>query len=115
MQTMLSQDIGVLVAPPGAGKTVMGCYAIAQRHVPTLVLSHRKPILEQWRRQLMEFLKLESSQIGQMGGGRDRQTGIVDLGMLQSLEGKPPAELDAFLAVWFCCDRRMPPHPGGNF
>jgi superfamily II DNA or RNA helicase len=98
MQTMLSQDIGALVAPPGAGKTVMGCYAIAQRNVPTLVLSHRKPILEQWRRQLMEFLKLESSQIGQMGGGRDRQTGIVDLGMLQSLEGKPPAELDAFFS-----------------
>src|SRR5437879_1539576 len=79
MQTMLSHDIGVLVAPPGAGKTVMGCYAIAERNVPSLVLSHRKPILEQWRRQLMTFLKLKSSDIGQIGGGRDRQTGVIDL------------------------------------
>jgi superfamily II DNA or RNA helicase len=100
MQTMLSQDIGVLVAPPGTGKTVMGCYAIALRNVPTLVLSHRKPILEQWRRQLMEFLKLESSQIGQIGGGQDRQTGIVNLGMLQTLDGKPPADLDILFSSY---------------
>src|SRR5207247_1237751 len=28
-----------------------------------------------------------SSQIGQIGGGRDRQTGVLDLAMLQTLEG----------------------------
>jgi hypothetical protein len=38
--------MGVLIAPPGAGKTVMGCYAIAKRNVPTLILAHRKPILD---------------------------------------------------------------------
>lgn len=84
-KAVLSHDIGVLIAPPGAGKTVMGCYAAAKRNVPTLILSHRKPILEQWRTQLMALLDLPSAKIGQFGGGRDRQTGIIDLAMLQSL------------------------------
>ncbi len=86
IQAVLSHDQGVFVAPPGAGKTVMGCFAIARRNVPTLILAHRKPILEQWRAQLMELLGLPSKQIGQVGGGRNRRSGIVDLAMIQSLK-----------------------------
>jgi hypothetical protein len=83
---LLMHDMGVLVAPPGAGKTVMACYMVAKRNLPTLVLAHRKPILEQWRAQLMKFLGLSSRQIGQEGGGRSRLSGIVDLAMIQSLK-----------------------------
>jgi len=85
IKEVLSHDIGVLVAPPGAGKTVMGCYAAAQRGLPTLILGDRKPLLEQWRVQLMALLGLKSRQVGQVGGGRHRQSGIVDLAMVQSL------------------------------
>ncbi|MBI4397277.1 MAG: DEAD/DEAH box helicase family protein [Elusimicrobia bacterium] len=85
MQAVLAHDMGFLVAPPGAGKTVMGCYAAARRGLPTLILADRKPILEQWRKQLMALLGLSSRQIGQVGGGRDRQSGVVDLAMLPSL------------------------------
>ena len=85
VQTLLANEIGVLVAPPGAGKTVMGCFVIAKRSLPTLILAHRKPILEQWRVQLMKLLGLPSRDIGQIGGGRKRLSGIVDLAMIQSL------------------------------
>ena len=85
MRQLLAREMGVLVAPPGAGKTIMGCFAVARRNVPTLILSHRKPILEQWRAQLMETLGLSSRDIGQVGGGRNKQRGMVDLGMIQSL------------------------------
>lgn len=85
MKAMLAHDMGFLVAPPGAGKTVMGCFAAAQRGLPTLILTDRKPILEQWRKQLTTLLGLSSRQIGQVGGGRDRQSGVVDLAMMPSL------------------------------
>jgi superfamily II DNA or RNA helicase len=86
IRAALSGDMGVLIAPPGAGKTVMGCYAVAARNMPTLILAHRKPILDQWRAQLGVLLGLSSRMIGQVGGGRNRQTGIIDLGMMQSLK-----------------------------
>jgi hypothetical protein len=40
-------DIGVLLAPPGVGKTVIGTYLIAARARNTLVLVHRQPLLDQ--------------------------------------------------------------------
>lgn len=84
--TLLRHEMGVLVAPPGAGKTVMGCYMVAKRNLPTLILAHRKPILEQWRAQLMKLLGLAPREIGQEGGGRSRLSGIVDLAMIQSVK-----------------------------
>jgi superfamily II DNA or RNA helicase len=98
VQAVLSDDMGVLIAPPGAGKTVMGCYAVAERNVPTLILAHRKPILDQWRTQLGDLLGLSSRLIGQVGGGRNRQTAVIDLGMMQSL--KRFDDLEAFFSKY---------------
>lgn len=98
MEEVLPYETGVLVAPPGAGKTVMGCYAVAKRNVPTLILGHRKPILEQWRNQLLSLLGLSSREIGQVGGGRHRQSGIIDLAMIQSLKGVD--DLEAFFSEY---------------
>lgn len=92
MRAVLRNDMGVLVAPPGAGKTVMGCFAVAERNVPTLILVHRKPILEQWRAQLTALLGLSSTDIGQIEGGKKRQTGLVDLCMIQSLKRREDLE-----------------------
>src|SRR5271156_2902725 len=71
----LAHDDGVLVAPPGTGKTVIACAAIAARQLPTLVLAHSKPLLDQWRAQLQALLGLASKEIGQIGGGRRKLTG----------------------------------------
>jgi superfamily II DNA or RNA helicase len=98
MEAILPYDMGVLVAPPGAGKTVMGCYAIARRNVPTIILAHRKPILDQWRFQIGELLGLPSRLVGQVGGGRNRQTGVIDLGMMQSLRRFD--DLEAFFSKY---------------
>jgi hypothetical protein len=77
--------MGLLVAPPGSGKTVIGCALIARHKVPTLVIVDRKPLVEQWRDRLITHLDLTARQIGQLGGGRRRATGIVDVAMVQSL------------------------------
>jgi len=81
-------EIGIFVAPPGSGKTVVGIYLIAQRRLSTLVLVHRKPLLEQWHSQLTEFLNLPPEQIGCIGGGKDSRTRRIDVAMLQSLVRK---------------------------
>lgn len=80
-----AHEIGVLVAPPGAGKTVMGCNIIAKRKVPTLVLVHRMPLLEQWKMQISTFLGIEIKKIGTLGGQKKKQTGQIDIAMLQTL------------------------------
>jgi superfamily II DNA or RNA helicase len=85
VRAMLDHDCGVLVAPPGSGKTVMGAYLTASRAVRTLVLVHRRPLLEQWVNQLAMFLDKSPSDIGQIGGGRSRTTGTLDVAMFQSL------------------------------
>jgi len=98
VQVMSRHDMGVLVAPPGAGKTVMACALIAHHQAPTLVLVDRAPLLQQWRDRLHTHLSLPRQQIGQIGGGKTTRTGVVDLAMLQTLvrHHDPAALLDGY-------------------
>ena len=84
-QALLAHDAGVFVAPPGVGKTVVGTYLVAVRARSTLILVHRQPLLDQWVAQLGMFLGLDPKAIGQIGAGKRRPTGRLDVAMLQSL------------------------------
>jgi superfamily II DNA or RNA helicase len=84
IEAVLQHDEGVLVAPPGAGKTVMGCATIAKRGVSTLILVHRKPLMDQWHERLQKFLGLSRREIHILGKSRYR-TAPVALGMLQTV------------------------------
>ena len=82
---LLVHDIGVFVAPPGIGKTVVGTYLVAQRARSALILVHRQPLLDHWVAQLSLFLGIDAKTIGQIGGGKRKPTGRLDVAMLQSL------------------------------
>ena len=66
---LVAHEIGVRVAPPGVGKTVVGVHLVAERGRSTLILVHRRPLLDQWREQLSLFLGIEPRAIGQIGAG----------------------------------------------
>jgi hypothetical protein len=84
-RALLANDTGVFVAPPGIGKTVLGTYLLAERACSTLILVHRKPLLEQWMAQLAIFLGLDEKAIGHIGGGKRKPNGSLDVAMIQSL------------------------------
>jgi len=96
VRVMLANDHGVLVAPPGVGKTVMACSIAAQRNLPALVLVHRQPLSDRWRVHLTNLVGLSSKEIGQLGSGKNRCTHMVDLAMIQTLKGVDDPE--AFFA-----------------
>lgn len=58
---------------------------IAARKTNTLVLVHRKRLLDQWVERLAAFLDIPSNQIGVIGGGKRKPTCIVDVAVIQSL------------------------------
>lgn len=87
-RALLKHDDGIFVAPPGIGKTVLGTHLISQRACSTLVLVHRKPLLEQWKAQLAMFLNIDEKSIGQIGGGQRKPNGRLDVAMMQSLAHK---------------------------
>ena len=85
---MIAHDDGILSATTAFGKTVVAAWLIAARKTNTLVLVHRRQLLDQWRERLATFLNLPIKDIGQIGGGRRRPTGIIDVAVIQSLNRK---------------------------
>jgi superfamily II DNA or RNA helicase/very-short-patch-repair endonuclease len=87
-KAMLAHDIGVLAATTAFGKTVVSAWLIAQRGVNTLVLVHRRQLLDQWIDRLATFLGMPAKSIGRIGGGRSRPNGMLDVAVIQSLARK---------------------------
>ena len=99
MRCMLPYNVGTLSATTAFGKTVFAIAMIAKRKVNTLVLVHRKSLLDQWKKQLEEFLEINEtvidddkkqksrknqSPIGLLYSGKNSIHGIVDIALMQS-------------------------------
>ena len=82
---LLERDTGVLAATTAFGKTVVAASLLASRKANTLVLVHRRQLMDQWTARLGAFLDLPASAIGRISGGGRKPTGIVDVAVIQSL------------------------------
>jgi len=86
VKEMSKHDAGILYAPTAFGKTVTAIGMIAKRKANTLILVHSRQLLDQWKERLRAFLP--EAEIGVIGGGKKRPTGIIDIATYQSLINK---------------------------
>ena len=84
-QALLAEDIGVLSATTGFGKTVLAASIIAKRGANTLILVHRRQLLDQWLARLATFLDTSDLKIGHLGSGKRKLSGQIDVALMQSL------------------------------
>jgi len=79
------KDFGVITAPPGSGKTVIGLKIIAEKKQPALIIVHRKQLLEQWVERIQTFLGIPKNEIGRIGQGKVKLGKDITVAMIQSL------------------------------
>jgi superfamily II DNA or RNA helicase len=87
-EALLRYDNGVLAASPAFGKTVIAAFMIAQRKTNVLILVHRQQLMEQWVTRLSSFLGISKSDIGKIGAGKRKVSGMIDVAVIQSLSRK---------------------------
>lgn len=79
------KDFGVITAPPGSGKTMIGLKIIAEKQQPAMIIVHRKHLLEQWVERIQAFLGIPKSEIGRIGQGKAKSGKFITVAMIQSL------------------------------
>lgn len=85
LEEIESNDFGVIVAPAGAGKTIIGLELIARKLQPALILVHRKQLLDQWVERIQAFLGIPKAEIGQISGSKKKIGKQITVAMMQSL------------------------------
>lgn len=76
---------GVLVAPPGSGKTVMALELISRKKQPALIITHRKQIYTQWLERIESFLNMPRKEIGRYCSTKKSIKYPVTVAMVQTL------------------------------
>ncbi len=104
LRHLLQHNTGILSGTTAFGKTIVAIKLIAEKKINTLILVDKISLLSQWRERLSEFLIInetlpegqittapkkgrckKKSVIGQIGGGKNALSGIVDIAVMQSL------------------------------
>lgn len=80
------KDFGIIVAPPGSGKTVLSLAIIKDKQQPALILVHRKQLADQWMERIESFLGIPKKEIGRIGQGKNRPGKHITVAMIQSVE-----------------------------
>ncbi|HEX7845982.1 MAG TPA: DEAD/DEAH box helicase family protein, partial [Chitinophagaceae bacterium] len=85
LEAVNKKEMGVIVAPPGSGKTVIGLKIIADKQQPALIVVHRKHLMDQWIERIEAFLGFSQHEIGKIGKGKSKIGKHVTVATIQSL------------------------------
>jgi superfamily II DNA or RNA helicase len=85
IEAVSKKEFGVIVAPPGSGKTLIGLKIIAEKKQPALIVVHRKQLLEQWQERIQTFLGVPKHEIGIIGQGKAKIGKQITIATIQSL------------------------------
>lgn len=85
-QAATKKDFGIIVAPPGSGKTVLSLAIVKDKQQPALILVHRKQLADQWMERIESFLGIPKKDIGRIGQGKSRPGKHITVAMIQSME-----------------------------
>jgi len=91
------KEMGVIVAPPGSGKTVIGLKIIADRQQPALIVVHRKHLMDQWVERIEAFWGIPKHDIGKLGRGKSKVGKHITVATIQSLAKEIDKEENAEL------------------
>ena len=101
LEITAKKDFGVIVAPPGSGKTVVALSVIAKKQQPALIIVHRKQLADQWIDRIESFLGIPKKEIGKIAQGKCSIGKHITVAMVQSLEKAMESEEVKTLAKAF--------------
>jgi DNA excision repair protein ERCC-3 len=79
---------GVIVLPPGAGKTIVGIATMAKVGQSTLILTTNRTSVTQWRRELLQKTTVRTDQVAEYTGG-SKEIGPITIATYQMLTHRP--------------------------
>jgi superfamily II DNA or RNA helicase len=85
VESIAKKDLGVIVAPPGSGKTIVALKIISDKQQSALIIVHRKQLVEQWAERIEAFLGIPKNEIGKIGQGKSKVGKKITIATIQSL------------------------------
>lgn len=85
IKSISKKDLGVIVAPPGSGKTIVALKIISDKLQPTLIIVHRKQLVDQWIERIETFLGIPKTEIGKIGQGKSKVGKKITVATIQTL------------------------------
>lgn len=79
------KELGIIVAFPGSGKTIMALAIVANKRQPALIIVHRKQLFDQWVERIQSFLGIAEVFIGKIAPGQQKIGTHITVAMIQSL------------------------------
>jgi len=85
LEEAMAERRGVIVLPPGSGKTIIGMAIIAKHQKRALIIVNRRSLLQQWRDRVERFLGIPREEIGELSGKRKVLGEKITIAMVQTL------------------------------